>query len=45
VVGRRLPFRRASSSRLGGDVRGGASAADHVLGEGSTQEQSVGVTR
>ena len=45
VVGRRLPFRRASSSRLGGHVRGGASAADHVVGEGSTQEQSVGVTR
>lgn len=45
VVGRRLPFRRASSSRLGGHVRGGASAADHAVGEGSTQEQSVGVTR
>jgi capsular polysaccharide biosynthesis protein len=43
VVGRRLPFRRASSSRLGGHMRGGASAADHVVG--ATQEQSVGVTQ
>jgi hypothetical protein len=45
VVGRRPLFRRASSSRLGGQVRGGGSADDHVAVEGSTQEQSVGVTR
>lgn len=45
VVGRRLPFLRATSSGRGGPGRGGASAADPVVGEGSTQEQSVGVTR
>jgi hypothetical protein len=45
VVGRSLPFRRPSSSRLAGHATSGAPADDHVMAEGSTQEQSVGVTR
>jgi succinoglycan biosynthesis transport protein ExoP len=45
VVGRRLPFRRASSSRLGDHGTGSSSPGVHVPSDGATQEQSAGVTR
>jgi polysaccharide biosynthesis transport protein len=45
VVGRRLPFRRASSSRLADHAPSNPSSGVHVPGDGTTQEHNVGVIR